>query len=121
VFNTTVTNLLLCIEDHTCAWGFFLEGGPVAYTVCTRFKLSAKSRGLYTYNIKVLAWGDQSPTSPPRPRMLEIPFNVYFMKKLFSKNHKKSATVLKYSMGTVRHANLIFTATSLQVDSFGQS
>jgi len=51
--------------DHTCAWGgFWGDQLPIP----TRYKISAKSRGLYTCNVKVLAWGDQSP--PPRPRMV---------------------------------------------------
>jgi len=54
--------------------GVFFWGGD-QLPIPTRYKISAKSRGLYTCNVKVLAWEDQS---PPRPRMLAILLIAYF-------------------------------------------
>jgi len=47
-------------QPHVCLGGFGGDQLPIP----TRYKISAKSRGLYTCNVKVLAWGDQSPPTP---------------------------------------------------------
>jgi len=39
-------------DQHTCAWRGFFLGGGTSCLYLTRYKLSAKNRGLYTYNVK---------------------------------------------------------------------
>jgi len=58
---------------HTCAWGGFLGGGD-QLPIPTRYKISAKSRGLYTCNVKVLA-------IPPPPRPLMVAWVNFYEKK----------------------------------------
>jgi len=71
---------LVGLRPHVCLGGFF---GGDQLPIPTRYKISAKSRGLYTCNVKVLAWGDQSlPSPPPRPRMFETDNSCLLIQKI---------------------------------------
>jgi len=50
----------MALESHVYLGFFWGDQLPIP----TRYKISAKSRGLYTCNVKVLAWGGQSPPTP---------------------------------------------------------
>jgi len=65
------------IDFITRVLGVFFWGGD-QLPIHTRYKISAKNRGLYTCNVKVLAWGRPVPPTP-RYGLHSLVLNLFMM------------------------------------------